>query len=150
MPTCRHWAALILVPVLFCSRVPANAQLVESRITTVELKAVCDSSEIAVDSVCSGFLSGAVEGLIMGQLVASDAEPTFCPPANLLIGELKALFLDFANEHPEQKEDDASLTLLNVLEIYFPCAEPEAEEDENAPMALTASLQKRRHRQPMR
>lgn len=143
MGTCRRWIGPILMPVVLSMHAPAAAQLTESRISTAELRDVCDNSEIAVDHACSGFLSGAVEGLIMGQLIASDAEPTFCPPEKLLVAELKSMFLDFATEHPEQEGDDASLSLLNVLETHFPCAMPEADgEGERAPTALIASVQK--------
>lgn len=147
MGTCRPWTVLILIlmPPVLCMHTPGAAQLTESRITTAELRAVCDNSEIAVDHACSGFLSGAAEGLIIGQLIASDAEPTFCPPEKLLVGELKSMFLDFSTEHPEQEAEDASLTLLNVLEFHFPCAMPEADEEgENAPTALIASVQEHR------
>jgi hypothetical protein len=96
---------------------PASALKVE------ELREYCGREEGLEFGFCIGFILGAsdsISTIARVDPVASRAAP-FCAPEGLTYGEMRQIFLGWAEEHPERSDDRAVIGVLDALRTALPC-----------------------------
>lgn len=95
------------------------------------LEDLCRDGGGASRLLCSSYLRGSLEGLILGQGSMTDGELSFClPDRGVSTRVLRDTFLHFVSEEGERRSEVAGMLLLYSLEDRFPCAE----DDEDAQM----------------
>jgi hypothetical protein len=86
------------------------------------LEDLCRANEEASGLVCTSYISGSLEGLILGQTSTEDGGSSFCLPDNgITIADVRDTFLHFIGEQTERRRELAGLMLLISLEDRFPC-----------------------------
>jgi hypothetical protein len=69
---------------------------------------------------CSAWVSGFVEGLLVGKLLP-EAGLTFCPPKDLSGLQARLLVENWIRQHPKELNEQASKVSMAALLTAYPC-----------------------------
>jgi hypothetical protein len=77
-----------------------------------------ESESLINRAICNGYLAGANDA---HELHTGLDEETICVPAGESIERLRKVFVEYANEHPEELHLSAASLAMNAFEEAFPC-----------------------------
>lgn len=90
------------------------------------LEDLCRARDGTPTVLCTLYLRGSFEGLMVGQSSMADGETSFClPEEGVTLAQLRKTFLDFVGGEADRRLDVAGSLLLDSLQDRFPCADDE-------------------------
>lgn len=92
------------------------------------LEKMCRAKSGSDDLLCTSYLRGSLDGLVLGQGSVTAGETSFCLPEDgVTISDVRDTFLHFVAEDETRRSDIAGILLLESLEESFPCQDPGAD-----------------------
>ena len=80
------------------------------------------------DYACAYYINGLVDGLTMAVTETSlvtrgDAHKVYgyCPPVSASVGDMKAVFIKYLNDHPENRKYTGASLALDAWRKAWPC-----------------------------
>ena len=101
---------------LFISNI-ANAGF----LTGSELKEHCFKTGPYHKGICSGFIMGVFDGVILAEKTWATNSRSICPPKKVKSGQLKEIVVKFLDEETENLSKEASELVWDALILAFPC-----------------------------
>jgi hypothetical protein len=93
---------------------PANARYYSAD----KLLSQCEIESLINRAICNGYLAGANDA---HELHTELDEEAICIPAGASIERLRKVFVEYANEHPEELHLSAASLAMNAFIEAFPC-----------------------------
>jgi hypothetical protein len=79
--------------------------------------------------LCSSYIRGSIEGLMLGQQSIVEGESSFClPDGGVTVADVRDTFVHFVEEDTARRREMAGLVLLISLEHQYPCTEEQPDE----------------------
>jgi hypothetical protein len=107
---------IVLIGTLLSPSIASAGEL-----TATELFQYCsDRAGSSGGLICSAYVEGFTEGLIMGKSL-SEAGLTFCPPRDLTVLQARLIVEKWMREHPKALNDSAKRVSIGALIRAYPC-----------------------------
>jgi len=124
-----RWFVVLAAPVALLAASPARAQSSADSdppdpgiVLGGQIADMCLVGTGPQSLMCSAFLRGTFEGLMFGQISATGGMVSFCLPAEgVSLGDLRDTFLDYLDDEPDRRTEEAGMLLLDSLQDRYPC-----------------------------
>ncbi|MEP5568107.1 MAG: Rap1a/Tai family immunity protein [Halioglobus sp.] len=107
----------IFVLILFALTLPAFAGYKSA----YQLQQDCEENGTGDIAMCLGYLAGVSDAAAAITDWELGKEKGWCTPMGVTLGQLRQVFLKWAEERPEKLHNDAGSIVLDSLDAAFPC-----------------------------
>jgi len=109
---------LAIVAVMAMSVInPVNAKYFSAK----KLLSECETESSINRALCNGYLAGANDAHELHTELDEGAKKSICIPAGASIERLRTVFVNFANDNPEDAHLDAASVVITAFSEAFPC-----------------------------
>lgn len=105
-----------------CLLLPQICHAEHGNTTAKQIQKACESDSMSNQSLCLGFINGAVQTYLGMQNLTTVYKNKVCLPETVSLKQLRDLFIKYASNLREDQFDmDADVVLMGALVMEFPC-----------------------------